>query len=370
MEKASDQPTPTSLEAQDAPRYDFDIDLGSDTTHARIVRLVGHDRRVLELGPATGYMSRVLVEHGCTVVGIEIDPEMAAEAARYCERVVVGDLDHLDLDLELGRERFDVVVAADVLEHLKDPLGALRRLRGFLEPGGFFVISLPNIAHGSVRLALLEGHFDYQKLGLLDETHLRFFTRDSIARMLDEAELGVGEIMAQELDFDASEIPFDRAGVPAELADQLASDPDARAYQFIIKAIPLDVPGLREVQRRLRDLAAEAGQLRADNRRLQDEVTRLSQPDPSIEELQTALAQIAGREGQLRASLIDAHEQLFQRDLQLNQLREELVPLRATLDRLRASPLGQVYFTVRRFRRAFSAVERRLRRYQALLRKL
>ena len=97
----------------------------------------------------------MLRDRGCAIVGIELEPGAAAAAAVHCERMVVGDLDALDLDAELGEDRFDVIVAADVLEHLKDPAGTLGRLRPFLAPGGYFVISLPNVAHADVRLALL-----------------------------------------------------------------------------------------------------------------------------------------------------------------------------------------------------------------------
>src|SRR6185437_10785344 len=133
-------------------RYERSIEVETDSTHARVVRLVGTDQRVLELGPAAGHMTRVLRDRGCTVVGVEVDPDMAKLAAEFAERVIVGNLDQLDLDAELGSERFDVILAADVLEHLADPLTALRRLRAFLAPDGYFVISLPNIAHGSVRI--------------------------------------------------------------------------------------------------------------------------------------------------------------------------------------------------------------------------
>src|SRR5215211_1884080 len=105
------------------PRYHFDsIDIESDSVHADVVRLVGDAPRVLELGPATGYMSQAFADRGCKVVGIEIDPEMAQRANEFCERMILGDLDTLDFDEELGGERFDAIVAADVLEHLKDPL--------------------------------------------------------------------------------------------------------------------------------------------------------------------------------------------------------------------------------------------------------
>ena len=193
----------------------------------------------MELGPATGYMSRVFSERGCTVVGIEVDAGMAERAAGFCERMVVGDLDTLDLEAELGDERFDAIVAADVIEHLKDPLGALRRLRPFLKEDGCFVISIPNVAHGSVRLALLSGRFEYRPWGLLDSTHLRFFTRETFERLLDEAALGLVEMHRHELGLDASEVEFDKAAVPAELWEELEADPDARTYQFVAKAIPM-----------------------------------------------------------------------------------------------------------------------------------
>jgi SAM-dependent methyltransferase len=224
----------------DPPRYDFDeIDLDSGNVHADVVHLVEKGSRVLELGPATGYMSRVFSERGCAVVGIEFDPGMAERAAAICERMIVGDLDRLDLEAELGDDRFDAIVAADVIEHLKDPLGALRRLRRFLKEDGRFVISIPNVAHGSVRLALLSGRFEYRPLGLLDSTHLRFFTRESFERVLDEAGLELVELRRHDLlPLGASEIEFDESAVPPGLAEQLEADPDARTYQFVAKAIP------------------------------------------------------------------------------------------------------------------------------------
>lgn len=355
---AAPEPAPASTPPDPAPaeapasangRYEFEIDLDSNSTHAKVVRLVGRDRRVLELGPATGYMSRIFVENGCSVVGLEVDPGMAEQAERYCERVIVGDLESLDLDTELGEDRFDVIVAADVLEHLKQPLELLQRLRGFLAEDGFFVLSLPNVAHGSVRLALLEGHFSYQRHGLLDETHLRFFTHETVAELLDAAELGIAEMHHQPLKLEASEVSFDPRAVPAELLEALERDPDATTYQFVIKAIPFDRPGLREIQRRMRELADDVARLREENERLRP--------------LQDALAAISSREGQLRASLIEAHEQLLQRDEQLNQIREQLEPLRRRIRRVKGSPLGRAYLKAR-------PLLRRAKRYGDALRKL
>ncbi|MGN6586323.1 MAG: class I SAM-dependent methyltransferase [Solirubrobacterales bacterium] len=334
-----------------APRYDFEkIDLDSGNVHADVVQLAGDAERVLELGPATGYMSRAFAERGATVVGIEIDPEMASRAEEFCSRVIVADLDTLDLDAELGEERFDAIVAADVIEHLKDPLGALKRLRRFLTPEGAFVISVPNVAHGSVRLALLEGHFDYQDIGLLDSTHLRFFTRESLEELLDEAELGLAVRHRHELNLDVSEVPFDPEAVPPELREALEHDPEARTYQFVLKAIPMEREGLRELQRRLREIA----ELRLEA----DELRRKAE---RVTELEQALAEISGREGELRRALIESHDQLLARDA-------ELEAMRIRLDSIFNSPPGRLYARLRDLpvlrwveRRRKAALEARLK---------
>jgi 2-polyprenyl-3-methyl-5-hydroxy-6-metoxy-1,4-benzoquinol methylase len=327
------------VEAAALSRYHQDIDLDSDGTHARVIRLIGGGRRVLELGPSSGHMSRVLRDRGCKIVGIERDPEAAAAAARHCERMIVGDLDTLDIEAELGSDRFDVVVAADVLEHLRDPVTALRRLRGFLAPDGCFVMSLPNAAHADVRLALLQGHFRYQDLGLLDRTHLRFFTRESIGQLLDDAELCITEIYLQKLEIGASEVAFDPTRVPAEVMEALERDPDARTYQFVIRAVPLD-PGSSGVQRRMRELAAENARLRDFVQRSEARITDLSEQAQRDQE--RARAQIASQEERLRR-------------------------LQLRLDRILTSPPARAYGKIRRVPGIRWFVARRTAAYTAAL---
>jgi SAM-dependent methyltransferase len=304
-----------------APRYDFDgIDLDSGSVHADVVHLVEEGSRVLELGPATGYMSRVFSERGCTVVGIEFDAGMAERAAEFSERMIVGDLDALDLGAELGDDRFDAIVAADVIEHLKDPLGVLRRLRRFLKEDGCFVISIPNVAHGSVRLALLSGRFEYRAWGLLDSTHLRFFTRETFERLLDEAELGLVELHRHELGLGGSEVEFDESAVPADLREQLEADPDARTYQYVAKAIPMTEEDLHDARRRLR---APAEQRTGGEHALADE-----NDQPALRD-----AEIAQRERRLLA--------------ETEALRGENLRLAVRLDRILASPPMRVYAALR-----------------------
>jgi O-antigen biosynthesis protein len=324
-------PPATGTPMDQAAHYEFAIDLSTDNTHANVIRLVGSSRRVLELGPATGYMTEVLQANDCSVVAIEIDPDMARRAGKFCERVIVGDLDELDLAAELGEERFDVILAADVLEHLKDPLGALKRLRPLLSPEGFFVVSLPNIAHAGVRLALLQGRFEYTDLGLLDSTHLRFFTHMSIMDMFDEAELAVVELHRQKAPVMIDDTRVDIDAVPGELVRDLEADPEAMTYQFVIKALPLEVSGLRDLQYRFHALAEEKDTLAQAKDVAERELEGVL---PRLSELEDALTSISGRDAQLTASLIEAHDQVLRRDEEIERLQEALRVLEGVRDQI------------------------------------
>jgi len=238
-------------------RYDAEIELDSPSTHAKIVRLVGSDKRVLELGCATGYMSKALRAAGCRVVAVEIDEKAAAQAEEFCERVIVGDLDELDLEHVLDGEAFDVVVAGDVLEHLKDPSGVLLAVRRCLKRNGFVVASVPNVAHASLRLALLGGSFQYAEIGLLDRTHLHFYTYESLQELFEGTGYAIAHLERQEKALETSEVTYDRTAVPPQLVEKLGDDRTALTYQFIVVAHPLPRTGMARVQRRMRELAEE-----------------------------------------------------------------------------------------------------------------
>ena len=220
-------------------RYDASVDLSNkNNSHTLIIELVGHGRRVLDVGASTGFLARVLTKRGCTVTGIEIDPDSARQAEEFCDRVIVGNVEELDLGAELGEDTFDVLVFGDVLEHLKDPREALERFKPFLNPGGHVVASIPNIAHGSVRLALLMGEFRYRPLGLLDNTHLRFFTRESVEEMFEGAGFLVADLRRTTQGLFTTEIQVDGGMVPDDVVRLLQEDPEATTYQFVLAARP------------------------------------------------------------------------------------------------------------------------------------
>jgi len=150
-----------------------------------LLRLWGGRRGLDVLDVGCGFATTSQYLAGNRVTGIESSPEAVKVARTRIDRVVERDLQ--DFDPNLGA--FDVIIFADVLEHLAWPIGVLRKYLALLKPNGTVIVSLPNVGLWSVRLLHLLGKFEYEETGVLDHTHLRFFTRRSALRMLDEAGL-------------------------------------------------------------------------------------------------------------------------------------------------------------------------------------
>jgi len=142
-------------------------------------------RKILELGVGDASLTRRLFEAGAKVDGIELNVLSAELARPYCRNIVVDDLDELR-SVEV-RERYDLVIAADVLEHLRDPQLVLSEMRSLVRPGGRLVVSIPNVANVYVRLNVVLGRFPYHTKGILDRTHLHFFTLKSAERLLTDS---------------------------------------------------------------------------------------------------------------------------------------------------------------------------------------
>jgi 2-polyprenyl-3-methyl-5-hydroxy-6-metoxy-1,4-benzoquinol methylase len=119
------------------------------------------------------------------VLGIESDKVSAEIAKGSCDEVLCEDVEKIE-ELKYPKEYFDVIVFADVLEHLRQPDKVLLNLRKYLRADGFMVASLPNIARIDIRLKLILGRFDYGDSGILDKTHLKFFTLSSAKKLFTE----------------------------------------------------------------------------------------------------------------------------------------------------------------------------------------
>ena len=155
----------------------------------RSARAAAYENARPELAKHVPITARRVLDLGCEVVGVEVDPAYAADAGARLDRVVTADLERIDWS-ELGG--FDCLIAGDVLEHLSDPWGVLSAAAVLLEPGATAVVSLPNVRYWETFWMLgVRGTFPRRSQGIFDATHLRWFTLADAHHLLDEAGLEV-----------------------------------------------------------------------------------------------------------------------------------------------------------------------------------
>jgi 2-polyprenyl-3-methyl-5-hydroxy-6-metoxy-1,4-benzoquinol methylase len=218
--------------------YERKIDLDSGDSLAKLARWVRPGASVLELGPAAGYFTEWLQQQGCCVDVVEIDPAAARHAQRFARRVVVADLDTDGWDDALGDATYDFVVCADVLEHLRDGQRLLERLRRRLRPDGELLLSVPNVAHASVIIGLLDDRFEYGGEGLLDPTHVRLYTWQSLAAALRAAGYELRAWDATEMTPWESEFRARVETLRPDVRAVLGPGTRHHAYQWLVRAVP------------------------------------------------------------------------------------------------------------------------------------
>lgn len=161
---------------------------------SKIYTMVKDNSIVLDVGCSTGFLGEKLkMGKNCAVVGIDNDADAVKIAGKILDKTV-------RVDIESGMPRlgkkFDYIIFADVLEHTRNPEEIIRRFRKFLKKNGHIIVSLPNVAHPLIRLRLLLGKWDYTEVGIMDRTHVRFFTLKTARSMLSNAGLEVVEEVA------------------------------------------------------------------------------------------------------------------------------------------------------------------------------
>lgn len=163
-------------------RYDF-LSLDPDDVGMIISGLISEGSKVLDVGCGTGVVTEIIRNRTSSdIIGIEPDIDRAKLAAERGLNVYTG---YLTLDFIKVHGPFDYIVFADVLEHLPNPAEIVIMAKEGLKPGGSMVASVPNIAHWFVRMDLLFGKFNYQDCGIMDATHLRWFTRKTISEFFE-----------------------------------------------------------------------------------------------------------------------------------------------------------------------------------------
>lgn len=208
-------------------RYGFSV------THRQIVDWVPERARVLDVGCSSGYLAQLLIEtKHCRVTGIEADRAAAERATARGLSVLVGSLEDPEF-LAAIPTKYDAIIAADVLEHLARPDVLLAAFDNWLEPGGTIIVSVPNVAAWEIRRGLFFGRFEYQDSGILDRTHLHFFTWPSLCHSLERHGYRIDEVFVE--------------GSPFRLPTQLLQTiwTTARGRQWLLPGRLFAAAGLR-----------------------------------------------------------------------------------------------------------------------------
>jgi 2-polyprenyl-3-methyl-5-hydroxy-6-metoxy-1,4-benzoquinol methylase len=311
-------------------RYAHEIDPNGGSAAAVLARMVEPGQRVLELGTGPGTVTRILHDKGCKVTGVEMDPDTLATCAPFCERTLQANLEDPLWWQPLDGEKFEVIICADVLEHLRDPRPLLEKLPVFLRDGGCVLMSLPNASHLTIVASLLGGRFPYQKNGLLDNTHLKFYGRKDLDALLREC--GFLWQHWHTVQVDPAQAELKQYWNDLEESDQeflKARCADGMVYQHVVRAFPTSATGhLNKLQKDLMELEqshrAEVSRMnekfetsRNTWLREKDELTKAN------EEQQTALTQ------QFKLALQEGEEAF---NAQLNSLLEIEKNTHLTLD--------------------------------------
>ncbi|MCC3401030.1 class I SAM-dependent methyltransferase [Eubacterium callanderi] len=158
-------------------KYDFDLALDQNTSTGKIIAHIKDGSRVLEFGPGNGRVTRYLTEvKQCRVSIVEFDKELYIEVMKFADDGFLGNIEDFEWCEYFSDQLFDVIIFADVLEHLQDPLKVLECSKKCLKSDGVFLVSFPNIGHNSVLIDLFNNNFCYNEYGLLDKTHNTFYT--------------------------------------------------------------------------------------------------------------------------------------------------------------------------------------------------
>lgn len=212
----------------------------SNSSWHKVMRLIPEGARVLDVGCSSGNFGKILHERKkCVVDGIEVDEADAQLAMRQLNNIWVLDIEREDLSLVAGG--YDIIYFGDVLEHLVDPVAVLRRVKRLLKKGGAVVFSIPNMAHAEVRLQLLKGDFDHTETGLLDKTHLHFYSLGEIQRVFMDAGYEIKKIdfIKKDLPNEVVEVYLNKIGLSGSDAFyRLMHSVEAAAFQFVGLAKP------------------------------------------------------------------------------------------------------------------------------------
>ena len=217
-------------------KYDIDLDLTTKNSLSVIVSRIKQNSNILEFGPSHGRLTGFLNEYmGCKVSCVELDEEAAQEALQYAQKMIVGDIESLEWEEKIGEDKFDYIIFADVLEHLRNPTKILKIVQKYLQESGSIIISIPNVAHSAILIDLLQDKFIYKDVGLLDNTHIKLFTKTTLDTMINEC--GLHKFFETSIVKEPEETEFNNSynELPESVTSYLKNKPHSNSYQFIVE---------------------------------------------------------------------------------------------------------------------------------------
>ncbi len=224
-------------EAHNSYKYEHVFNPEANNAPAKIASRIAYGSTVLDLGAGACALGRYLVKNKrCILDGVDIDPYFpmrAADSYRHCQ---IADLRAAHLSELFPAQTYDYIVCADIIEHLADPAALLSQLPDLLAPDGRILISVPNVAYSGLIAELMAGRFEYRTVGLLDETHMRFFTRVSLDKLLRESGFKPSFLDRVDLDPCQSEFKIFLEQLSGPCRKQLLLSPDALTYQYVVEA--------------------------------------------------------------------------------------------------------------------------------------
>jgi 2-polyprenyl-3-methyl-5-hydroxy-6-metoxy-1,4-benzoquinol methylase len=219
----------------------YNISLNLDDTnspHTELVQSIEQNLKVLDIGCAQGYLGEYLhLKKNCEVVGIDYLSEHieGARQKNVYKELFQLDLNYLSNELDQYTGYFDCILLGDVLEHLYAPQKLLNQIKKLLNNSGYIVISIPNVSHGSILINLMKNKFEYTSTGLLDNTHIRFFTLESFVKILNEENFEIISLNACVKSPLETEQQTSIAGIPKSVIKFLTQNPYIFCYQYIFK---------------------------------------------------------------------------------------------------------------------------------------
>lgn len=224
-------------------KYDFELnEWASNDSLSKIIKRLKSNSKILEFGCANGRLTKYMTEKlNCTVTIVEIDEEAGKVAAEYSKESFLGDndgnIENLVWAEKLKGEKFDFIIFADVLEHLHDPEIVLKICKSLLDKNGSIIVSIPNIANNSILASLYKNEFEYQNIGLLDNTHIKFYTYYTFHRMLGRLEYRMTYETATFSKIGENELPVSLVELPMSFRNNLIEREFGDVYQFIFQFV-------------------------------------------------------------------------------------------------------------------------------------